>query len=160
MASLTSDLALTLTFGLGLAILSSSLFRKESGSLGFPALLASITFLAAGTLGLVTSPVAWSVPQDTGQPAPEQELQATTSAGKYIGLEYVQGVSSENAKGDQEIINTIKDMDDSLVVQSSNGSVFLSGTVNNRQTARSLVDSTKKIPGVIQVSYELGLEQG
>jgi len=32
-------------------------------------------------------------------------------------------------------------------------------SVDDRQTARSLVNSIKEIPGVIQVSYELSLEE-
>jgi osmotically-inducible protein OsmY len=74
-------------------------------------------------------------------------------------LQYVQGASSGEPKSDQEIVGAVKDMNENLLVQLSNGSVFLTGTVNDRDTARSLVDQTKEIPGVIQVSFELGLQQ-
>jgi len=159
MANFTNELGLILTAGLALAILTQGLIRRESRRLNFPLLVASIALFTWGSFGLMTSPTALSAPEISEKPAPEQELQATTSSGKYIGLEYVQGSTSGNRKGDQEIINTVKDLNDELVVQSSNGSVLLSGQVNDRQTARSLVDSIKEIPGVIQVSYELSLEE-
>ncbi|AFZ43178.1 transport-associated protein [Halothece sp. PCC 7418] len=149
---------LPLLVGAGLVALIGALCQK-SRILSLSVLIASVMFFAGSSMGLMGTPTALAAPQNAGQPEPEQQLQAATTSSQYIGLEYVQGVTPENAKGDQEIIETIEDMNDNLVVQSSNGSVFLSGKVDNRQTARSLVDSTKQIPGVIQVSYELGLDQ-
>ena len=159
MTDLTPNFALPLLLGFALVALINSLNIKLFRLGYLPAILASATLFASLGFGGMTAPNALSAPESTGKPAPEQELQATQSSSQYIGLEYVQGSALEEAKGDQEIIETIEEMNDNLVVQSSNGSVFLSGTVNDRQTARSLVNDTKQIPGVIQVSYELGLQQ-
>jgi len=45
-----------------------------------------------------------------------------------------------------------------LVANVANGSVILSGRVENIEIARDVVKQVKEIPGVKQISFELGLE--
>lgn len=103
MTNATSSLALIL--GVGVMTVMRVLLQQKSRLFSGSALFAAGIFFASSSLGLMASPSAvLSAPQTSAEPAPEQQLQATTSAGKYIGLEYVQGASLDNANGDQEII--------------------------------------------------------
>jgi osmotically-inducible protein OsmY len=43
------------------------------------------------------------------------------------------------------------------VVNVASGSVILSGTVENVDAAREIVEQVKNIPGVQQITFELGL---
>ena len=149
----------SLTLILGWALIAIVSWRLKNNAQAFrsSAILTSTALFAWGSL--VACPPAFSAPQMQEQPAAEQKLQAGTTSREYVGLEYVQGTPSGQLKSDQEIIDRVRDLNENLVVQSSNGSVLLSGTVEDRQTARSLVDNTKEIPGVVQVSYQLGLQQ-
>lgn len=143
---------------LGCTGMTAWFLSRSSNRLRFLTIVASVTLFSWGTLAGIAPSPALSAPQSSQAPEAEQQLKATATSGKYIGLEYVQGSSSGQAQEDEAIIETITDMNEDLVVQSSNGSVFLSGEVEDRQSARSLVDEIKEIPGVVQISYELGLE--
>jgi len=45
-----------------------------------------------------------------------------------------------------------------LVANVANGSVILSGRVENIEIARDVVKQVKEIPGIKQISFELGLK--
>ncbi len=63
----------------------------------------------------------------------------------------------ENAVSDDSIKKSIKPYtSDSLVVEVANGSVQLSGRVD-KETAQNIVEHIKAIPGVHEITFNLGL---
>lgn len=89
----------------------------------------------------------------------EEFLKLTPTAGQYSGLEYVEKAPTGRTLSDAEITQKIKsDIQSDLVVNTSNGSVILSGTVTNKERAREIVEQVKAIPGVQEVTFELGLQ--
>lgn len=99
-----------------------------------------------------------AIARSVGQPTEILE-QGRTQNG--VGNQF-QGLEYPNAKGtplsDREISKRVRDKaPDSLVMSVSNGSVRLSGEVSDRETAKEIVEMVKAIPGVHEVSYDIGL---
>ncbi|GAB4537995.1 MAG: hypothetical protein Tsb0014_27270 [Pleurocapsa sp.] len=90
----------------------------------------------------------------------QENLNLTPNGGHYSGLEYAdetQGV--EQVFSDESIEQTIeKYSSDNLTVAVANGSVRLSGRVKDKDVARHIIDKTKDIPGVREVTFNLGLD--
>lgn len=87
-----------------------------------------------------------------------ETLQSTPGDSQYQGIEYadVKGTPL----GDQDITDRVESkVPDTLKISVSNGSVRLSGKVKSRDTARAIIEDVKSIPGVHEVSYDLGLKE-
>ncbi|PSO75873.1 MAG: hypothetical protein BRC44_17755 [Cyanobacteria bacterium QS_4_48_99] len=68
--------------------------------------------------------------------------------GQYKEIESVQKPSCGKPLSDAEIENRIKEMRGDLVANVANGSVILSGRVENIEIAREVVKQVKEIPGI------------
>ena len=87
----------------------------------------------------------------------EEGLKLTPGGGQYSGLEHVDKPSGK-ALSDADIQQKISEIRRDITVNSASGSVILSGTVEDKETAQQLVEQVKAIPGVQEVTFELGLQ--
>ena len=90
----------------------------------------------------------------------EEDLKVTPGGGHYSGIEYADRTTGvEKAVSDDSIEKSIKAYtSDNVVVAVANGSVRLSGRVKDKQTAQDIVEQTKAIPGVFEITFNLGLD--
>jgi len=93
-----------------------------------------------------------------GQQQLEKNLKVTPEGAQYSGLEYVKE-SKASPLSDAQIRDRIENIEDDLVANVASGSVILSGTVEDKQTARKIVEKVKEIPGVHEITFELALEE-
>jgi hypothetical protein len=111
-------------------------------------------------LGVAAQPTLAAAANDNalseGQKALHETLKTTPNGNQYQGIEYPQ-VTGEPLS-DREISRRIeREAPRNIKLSVSNGAVRLSGQVNNRDVAQRLVQDIKEIPGVHEVSYDLGL---
>ena len=90
----------------------------------------------------------------------EEDLNLTPGSGHYSGVEHAERTEgTAMAVSDETIEQTLEQYaSDDLVIAVANGSVRVSGTVKDREVARHVVEQIKKIPGVYEVTFNLGLE--
>lgn len=120
---------------------------------------AAIAIVLSFVIGGFSQPVLAAAANDAslseGQKALNEQLRTDPDRVQYEGIEY------PDAKGtplsDREITARIYDKaPDNLKVSVSNGAVRLSGTVKNQKVAQEIVKDVREIPGVHEVSYDLG----
>lgn len=112
------------------------------------------------TLGGVSQPsMAAAVDDDvlsSGQKALNENLKTTPHGSQYQGIEYPK--TKGEPLSDRQITRKIRnEAPSNLKLSVSNGSVRISGEVSDRGTAQRLVQDIKEIPGVHEISYDLGL---
>jgi osmotically-inducible protein OsmY len=90
---------------------------------------------------------------------PESVLKETSPGSQYSGIEYANDQLGNEAVSDRAIRSQIKDIRDDLAVSVSNGSVRMTGTVENKTVAQNVVDRVKNIKGVHEITFDLGLEE-
>jgi hypothetical protein len=91
-----------------------------------------------------------------GQADLQETLQTTPHGNQYQGIEYAPDTSLDMS--DREITDRILGkIPNNLKLSVSNGAVRLSGKVANRRDAQQIVQSIKDVPGVHEISYDLGL---
>ncbi|ERT05335.1 BON domain protein [Lyngbya aestuarii BL J] len=119
----------------------------------------SSSALATPLLGALGTPD--SVLQTPQQKQLDERLKLNPGGGQYSGVEYVKkDWKRTKALSDRQIKKTIKsDIQEDLVAMVANGSVILSGTVKDKNTARKIVKEVKAIPGVHEITFELGLKE-
>jgi hypothetical protein len=111
--------------------------------------------IAAPTLGALGARDE-AIPGD--RQALQENLKVSPTGNHYAGIEYAPRSNQENPLNDAAIESRIEsNVTDNLVVSVSNGSVRLDGTVSDRGTAENIVEQIKNIPGVHEVSFDLGL---
>lgn len=90
----------------------------------------------------------------------EEDLKLTPGGGHYSGIEYAQRSASESSPlSDETIKQSIEPYtSDNLIVSVANGAVRLSGRVEDKEVARHIVEEIKEIPGVHEITFNLGLE--
>jgi hypothetical protein len=90
----------------------------------------------------------------------EEDLKVTPGGGHYSGIEYAEPTTGvEKAVSDDSIEKSIKAYTgDNVVVAVANGSVRFSGRVKDKETAQEIVEQTKAIPGVFEITFNLGLD--
>ncbi len=92
----------------------------------------------------------------------EEDLKLTPGGGHYSGIEYSDSArTAENqpSVSDQTIQQSIEPYtNDNLIVSVTNGAVKLSGRVENKEVARHVVEEIKEIPGVHEITFDIGLE--
>lgn len=119
----------------------------------------SSSALATPLIGALGTPD--SALQTPEQKQLDERLKLNPGGGQYSGVEYVKKEwKRSKALSDREIRDTIKsDIQEDLVAMVTNGSVILSGTVKDKDTARKVVKRVKRIPGVHEITFELGLKE-
>jgi osmotically-inducible protein OsmY len=124
----------------------------KSGALAALLLTATFSFTAQPVLAAAANDNVLS----EGQKNLHETLKTTPNGNQYQGIEYPQ-VDGEPFS-DREITQRIeKEVPGNIKLSVSNGAVRLSGQVNNREVAQRIVQDIKEIPGVHEVSYDLGL---
>ena len=95
------------------------------------------------------------------QQAFEEDLKLTPDGSHYSGIEHTEITNSQQLPVDDKTIKqSIKDYSDgNVVIGVANGSVRLTGRVKDKDTAHDLVEKTKAIPGVREVTFNLGLDE-
>ena len=92
----------------------------------------------------------------------EEDLKLTPGGGHYSGIEYsdsARNAESQTPVSDQTIQESIEPYtSDNLIVSVTNGAVKLSGKVENKEVARHVVEEIKEIPGVHEITFDIGLE--
>jgi uncharacterized membrane protein YhiD involved in acid resistance len=92
-----------------------------------------------------------------GQETLNEVLKTTPGGNQYQGIEYAETKGAPLS--DREITKRVeKTIPEQLKLSVSNGSVRLSGTVYDRGTIQNIIEDVKAIPGVHEVSYDIGLE--
>ena len=96
------------------------------------------------------------------QQSMEEDLKLTPGGGHYSGIEYSDSArTAENqpSVSDEAILESIEPYtNDSLIISVTNGAVKLSGRVENKEVARHVVEEIKEIPGVHEITFDIGLE--
>jgi hypothetical protein len=92
----------------------------------------------------------------------DNDLKLNPGGRHYSGIEYVdeEAAPGQRSYSDVEIEREIKSINSRLIAGVVNGSVIISGRVADKDTAKDIVEQVKEIPGVHEVTFELGLEQG
>lgn len=90
----------------------------------------------------------------------EEDLKLTPGGGHYSGIEYsARTAAEESPLSDETIKQSIEPYtNDNLIVSVTNGAVKLSGRVENKEVARHVVEEIKEIPGVHEITFDIGLE--
>jgi hypothetical protein len=147
-------LCVTITVGLIVQSLKTTQrpFRSLSVVLGAILLLQTSSLPALAALGASDEPLSPEQKQF------EEQLKLNPDGGQYKGIEFVEPQSPADGSSDAEIRDKIKsEVRNDIVVNVASGSVILSGTVENVDAAREIVEQVKNIPGVQQITFELGL---
>jgi uncharacterized membrane protein YhiD involved in acid resistance len=86
-----------------------------------------------------------------------ENLKTAPQGTQYQGLEYAR--QKGEPLSDRQIESRVRSKaPNDIRLSVSNGSVRISGRVSDRQQAQKLVEDIKAIPGVHEVSYDLGLD--
>lgn len=90
----------------------------------------------------------------------QEDLRLTPDGGSYSGIEHARRNTEEvKAVNDETIKQSIEAYtNDNLIVSVANGSVRLSGTVRDKDVARHIVEQALAIPGVYEITFNLGLK--
>ena len=138
------------SFGSKIALLSLVIFAYSSSTL--PAF--ATPSLAA--LGVRDSAI------HEPQQSMEEDLKLTPGGGHYSGIEYSDSAriaENQPSVSDEAILESIEPYtNDNLIVSVTNGAVKLSGRVEDKEIARHVVEEIKKITGVHEITFDIGLE--
>ena len=119
----------------------------------------SIALIASVIVGGFAQPALAAAANDNAlsqeQQALNEELRTDPAGVQYEGIEYpnVTGTPLSDRQITARIYNNAPD---DLRVSVSSGAVRLSGTVRDMGTAQQIVQNVREIPGVHEVSYDLG----
>ncbi len=134
--------------------------RFQALRLASVSLAVTILLLTTITPALADNQIAALGARDETVSADETDLKLNPGAGHYSGLEYAERTNEvQNPVSDEVIKQTIdKKADDGVVFAVSNGSVRLSGQIDNKEDAENLISQIKEIPGVHEITFDLGLK--
>jgi hypothetical protein len=112
------------------------------------------------TLSAIASPAYAAAANENvlsdSQKALQENLKTTPHDNQYQGIEYAQEIGE--LLSDRAITERVKaEIPSNLKLSVSNGSVRLSGKVSDLDTAKHIVQDIKAVPGVHEISYDLGL---
>ncbi|ACB50819.1 unknown [Crocosphaera subtropica ATCC 51142] len=142
--------------------ISGFLLLKRFDGLRLASVSLAVTILLLTTItpALADTQIAALGARDETVSADETDLNLNPGGKHYSGLEYAKRTDdAENPVSDDVIKQTIdSETDNRIVFAVSNGSVRLSGRIDNKEDAQNLISKIKKIPGVHEVTYDLGLE--
>ena len=157
---------LFMTLIVAVAIVGFSLLRRKSfivstiGLLSLAILAYSFNSLPA----LATPNLAALGAKDNAihqqQQTMEEDLKLTPGGSHYSGIEYgTRTAKNERPLSDETIKQSIEPYtNDKLIVSVTNGAVRLSGRVEDKEIARHVVEEIKEIPGVHEITFDIGLE--
>ncbi|WP_107671212.1 transporter [Cyanothece sp. BG0011] len=141
--------------------ISGFLLLRRFKALRVASVSLAVTILLLTTIApaLADTQVAALGARDETVSADETDLKLNPGAGHYSGLEYAERTNEvQNPVSDEVIKKTIdKKTDDRIVFAVSNGSVRLSGQIDNKEDAQNLISQIKEIPGVHEITFDLGL---
>lgn len=136
----------------GLAISGSKQLWRTGLILSGVLLVWAQSFPALAALGAADQAL------NRGQQQLEETLKSTPTGDQYQGIEYALQPSRPQPLSDTEISRRIKSIRRDLVSSVSNGAVRLTGRVEDKATAQNIIDQIKEIPGVHEITFDLGLE--
>lgn len=148
-----------------IAIASLFLTRREPLLQSLTMLLVIGVFVGTSSHPVLAAPHLAALgandsPLTKEQKALDKNLRFNPEGTQYTGLESVQQQSSGKRLNDAEIKEAIQsDVRDDLVVNVTNGSVMLTGRVEDKETAKAIVEQIKQIPGVREITFSLGIEK-
>ncbi|HEY9734716.1 MAG TPA: BON domain-containing protein [Trichocoleus sp.] len=123
--------------------------------------LAAIALATVMVIGFSSSAQAAGAAQDAAISSEQRELnndlESTPNGNQFHGIEYadVKGTPLSDAEIERKIRS---DVSDEIATSVSNGAVRLSGEVKNKRVAERIVNEVKQIPGVHEITFDLGLE--
>lgn len=160
-----SNLFIT-TFLMFAIVVSLSLLQRKYSFASTIALLITVIFAYSfnSLPALATPSLAALGARDSAisqpQQSMEEDLKLTPGGGHYSGIEYTSRTAPEERPlSDETIQESIEPYtNDNLIVSVTNGAVKLSGRVEDKQVARHIVEEIKEIPGVHEITFDIGLE--
>lgn len=130
------------------------------------ATVAITVLLLSSTLPAMASPYLAALGADDatvteGRAQQEEQLKLDPGGDQYEGIEYAPNAEpGERTLSDSEIRSKVESMSDrGVVVAVTNGSVRLSGKIKDKETASKLVEDIKSIPGVHEITFDLGITE-
>jgi hypothetical protein len=146
---------------IGLNRFLPSVKPRHFANLSVVGLTVALLLFNSSASALAQSQIAALGASDSTVSIDEDSLKTNPGGGHYSGLEYAKRSESyENPVSDNVIEKSIKsEIDDEVVVAVANGSVRLSGRVEDKQEAKNLISKIKEIPGVHEITFDLGLEK-
>ena len=119
----------------------------------------SVAVIASVIVGGLAQPALAAAANDNAlsqeQKALNEELRTDPAGVQYEGIEYPQ-VTGTPLSDRQITARIYNNAPDNLKVSVASGAVRLSGTVRDMGTAQRIVQNVREIPGVHEVSYDLG----
>lgn len=90
----------------------------------------------------------------------QEDLRLTPDGGHYSGIEHAQPTPGElKTVNDDTIKQSIEAYtSNNVIVSVANGSVRLSGRVKDKDVAQHIVEQALAIPGVYEITFNLGLD--
>lgn len=90
----------------------------------------------------------------------QEDLRLTPDGSHYSGVEHAQPITGElKTVNDDSIQQSIEAYtDNKIIVSVANGSVRLSGRVKDKDVAQHIVEQALAIPGVYEITFDLGLD--
>lgn len=145
-----------LALGLGImaiAIVSSRrLHRLQQGLITATVVTVLMTAWASPAIAAAANDAVLS----EGQQELHETLRKSPTGNQYSGIEYPQ--STGEPTSDRELITQVQQsVPGDVKLSVSNGSVRLSGQVGSLDEAKRIVQDVKEIPGIHEVSYDLGV---
>lgn len=136
-------------------------FRQVNVSRLFTLLVAvSLLLFTSNAPVLAQTQIAALGASDETVTRDETDLKMVPTGSHYTGIEYAKETKPlENPVSDDVIEKTIKsNTDKGVVVAVANGSVRLTGKVDNQRKAERLLSQVKEIPGVHEITFDFALE--
>ncbi|HEY9881568.1 MAG TPA: BON domain-containing protein [Leptolyngbyaceae cyanobacterium] len=125
-------------------------------SLGLVAVTLSLVMVLGFNLPAQAAGAAMDDAITGDQKALNNVLESTPNGNQFQGIEYAEVPGKPLS--DEEIERKIhNDISDDIATSVSNGAVRLSGEVKNKRVAQRIVDEVKQIPGVHEITFDLGL---
>lgn len=134
------------------------LFHSTALSLGITILLYSHSIPSLAAIEPTTSGAIDNFVTEEQQQL-DEDFNLTPDGGHYSGVEHIDRYTDEKTVSDESIEQSIEPyIGDNVIVSVANGSVRFSGRVQNKDVARHIIEQTKALPGVHEITFNLGLE--
>lgn len=138
----------------------ASITRLSGRQMG--ARLAAIALMLVMVVGFSSPAQAAAGAKDAALSPDQKELnetlEQTPNGNQLHGVEYAEAKGTPLS--DSEIERRIReDVSDEIATSVSNGAVRISGQVRSKSAAQQIVSKVKDIPGVHEITFDLGLEK-
>ncbi|MBD2256349.1 BON domain-containing protein [Pseudanabaena sp. FACHB-2040] len=150
------DVLVLMLFAAAAAYLANISARRARVELAAVAL--SVIMMLSASLPAQAAAAAKDSAISSDQRALNGALQETPNGNQFHGIEYPE--VDGTPLSDTEIERRIRaNVSDEIATSVSNGAVRISGEVKNRRVAQRIVDEIKDIPGVHELTFDLGLTE-